>query len=102
MRPRGEIRQALVQAFEALPAPPADAPAGPIWCDLAAMAGVGWDAARRMVDNMLQGGELIVVGHKRVPHACRPMNTLGRPSAAVVAAPSTGFEELARCWAEFR
>lgn len=102
MRPRGEIRAALGQAADMLPAPAPGEVAGATWRDLAELACVGFDAARRTVDNMLAAGELIVVGHKREPHACRPMNLLARPGAVVAARAPSAFDELARCWADFR
>jgi hypothetical protein len=102
MRPRGEVRLALAQAVEAAPAP------GATWRELAAQACVGLDSARRTVGNMVAAGELIVVGHKRVPHARRPMNVLARPGHAAGQgqaegqAGSDGCAALARCWAGFR
>ena len=98
MRPRGEIRAALALAVDALPS---TAPSA-TWRDLAQLACVGFDAARRTVDNMVTAGELIVVGHRRTPHACRPMRLLARPGACAAAREPSAFEELARCWAEFK
>lgn len=98
MRPRGEIRAALALAVDAMPAPEQ----GATWRDLAQLACVGLAAARRTVDNMVTAGELIVVGHRRTPHACRPMRLLAKPGASAVARESSAFEELARCWAEFK
>lgn len=107
MRPRGEIREALFHKAAELPVLPlpdagTEVRAG-TWRDLAALACVGYEAARRTVDNMVTAGELIVVGHRRVPHACRPMNLVARPVAGLAGmAPQSTGDELARCWAEFR
>lgn len=98
MRPRGEIRAALALAVDTLPAQAQ----GATWRDLAQLACVGLSAARKTVENMVDAGELIVVGHRRTPHASRPMRLLAKPGASGAVRQSSPFEELARCWAEFK
>lgn len=94
MRPRGEIRQALCSAA-------AEVGGGATWRSLAARANVGFDAARRTVDNMAAAGELIVIGHHREPGVSRPMNLY---ALAVETAANDGaaLEQVVRCWADFR
>lgn len=101
MRPRGEIRAAMVAA--APPAPPPGVLGGATWRDLAQQACVSYGLARRTADNMVAAGELIVVGHRREAHACRPMRVFARPADAAAPAPVTqALDELATCWAAFR
>lgn len=69
MRPRGEIRQALGSAAQALAAEAG----GGTWRDLGRAACVGWTAARETVKNMASAGELVPVGTVRVKGARRPM-----------------------------
>ena len=69
MRPRGEIRQALAGAAQAL----TQQQGGATWRELAAHACVGYAAARKTVSNMALAGELVPGGVVRVAHACRPM-----------------------------
>jgi hypothetical protein len=73
MRPRGEIRLALGQAAVSLVS--SGAPGG-TWRDLAVMAGVGYDAAKRTAENMVRAGELLVVGVEPVPGANRKAHVL--------------------------
>ena len=68
-RPRGEIRTALAGAAQAL-----HAEHGPAtWRDMAVAAQVGFDAARRTVQNMARAGELRRVDTVPVLGARRPM-----------------------------
>lgn len=69
MRPRGEIRQVLGEAAQAL----AEERGGATWRELAQRACVGYQAARRTVQNMARAGELEACGTERVAHARRPM-----------------------------
>jgi hypothetical protein len=68
MRPRGEIRSALFEAAERL-AQVVDGVAvdGPTWRDLAEAAQVGYDDARRTVENMARAGELVRIGSAKAP-----------------------------------
>lgn len=56
MRPRGEIRQVLGSAFQALPG------GSGTWLDVAQAAQLGREAARSTCRNMAAAGELIVIG----------------------------------------
>lgn len=53
-RPRGEARQALLSAFEARGCS--------TWRIAAEVSCVGYDTARRTVENMVRAGELVRVG----------------------------------------
>ena len=66
MRPTEEVRESLLQA--ALTAGPST------WRRLAQLAGVGYVAARRTVENMVRAGVLVVCGACRVPGCNRPVN----------------------------
>lgn len=103
MRPRGEIRAAVDAVIStAVPVAAPGQAVGVTWRDVAELACVGFDAARRTVDNIVAAGELIVVGHRRVPGVNRPMNVLARPGAAPATPEPSPFDALARCWADFR
>lgn len=69
MRPRGDVRQLLGKAALAL----AEERGGATWRELAQRACVGYQTARRTVQNMARAGELQVCGSVRVEHARRPM-----------------------------
>lgn len=101
MRPRGEIRAAMDAAVSTVPVAEPGVQ-GVTWRDLAQLACVGFDAARRTADNIAAAGELIVIGHRRVPGANRPMKVFARPGAASMASQASAFDDLARCWADFR
>lgn len=61
MRPRGDVRQALARAAEML-----HVERGAVTHrDLAERAQVGYECARRTVDNMAEAGELRRVGHAK-------------------------------------
>jgi hypothetical protein len=77
-RPAGEIRQALRRAFLDLAmarmAEQGAAKAARVtWREAAAVAAVGWDAAKRTADNMARAGELVPVGLVRTPGVSRAM-----------------------------
>lgn len=98
MRPRLEIRSALASAAREL----VPAMGAVTWRELASHACVGWDVARRTVDNMARAGELVALGPKPVPGSNRPMTAYGLPGAAPAQAPS--HMELAgvfSTWARF-
>lgn len=96
-RPRGEIRQALSQAAQAL-----HQECGAFtWVQVAEKAQVGYAVARVTIVNMASAGELVRVGQDK-PAGSRVWMTLYEP-----AQPSTEGEVLAdlgqvvRSWAEF-
>lgn len=106
MRPRGEIREALVQAWRAAPEPmtwrdafAATVPALPI----------GESAFKQTVRNMLAGGELVPAGTARVPGVSRPMLLLSLADAddgenrcmTVNSAQARELERLVHSWAQF-
>lgn len=70
-RPRGEIRQALLQAAERIAGDQGEV----TWREAAAASQVGWAAAKQTFKDMARAGELVAVGEKRVPGICRPMRT---------------------------
>ena len=69
MRPAGEVRQALLQAADAL----ATAERAPTLAELAAGSGVGYDAAMATVKNMVRGGALCIARRRHVPYRNRPV-----------------------------
>ena len=93
MRPRGEIRQALAQAGAAL----ADEHGGFTWREVAALACVGFTAARQTVENMERAGELECVGQRHVPGVCRPMNVYA-PRRASEPAARISLDQAMRGW----
>ena len=93
MRPRGEIRQALAQAGAAL----ADEHGGFTWREAAALARVGFTAARQTVANMERAGELECVGQRHVPGVCRPMNVYA-PRRASEPAAGISLDQAMRGW----
>lgn len=98
MRPKGEIRQALLSKA------PLQGQGGATWKCLAAAAQVGFAAARSTARNALRSGELVVVGETRAPGVCRPMLLLARAAGAQDAANDSRDPalELVRCWASGR
>jgi hypothetical protein len=75
-RPAGEIRQALRRAFLDLASARMAEGAQVVritWREAAAVAAVGWDAAKRTADNMARAGELVPVGLVRTPGVSRAM-----------------------------
>lgn len=73
MRPRSDLRAALLPAAQAL----VGRGIAPTWRDLLPYAPPGTNAGlvRRAVVNMAAAGELHPSGTRRVPGACRPMRT---------------------------
>ena len=69
MRPAGEVRAALLKAASDLHTPNQ----GPTLQELAARACVGYDAARRTVDNMCRSGALVIVRKRPVAYHSRPV-----------------------------
>lgn len=98
-RPRGEIRQALSLAAQALH----EERGAFTWVQVAEKAQVGYSFARRHVDNMARAGDLVRVGHDK-PAGSRVWMTLYEPADA---APAEGAAALAdldrvvRSWADF-
>lgn len=75
-RPAGDIRLALRRAFlDVARARMAENPATACvtWRDAAVAASVGWDAAKRTVENMARSGELVRVNPVRTPGVSRAM-----------------------------
>ncbi len=66
MRPAGEIRVALLKAMRELKAPATSRM-------VAARACVGFEAARRALDNMARGQVVVKPGTTRVPGVKRPV-----------------------------
>lgn len=94
MRPRGELRQAIGRAVDAL------GPTGAAtWRGLAQHACVGFEVARGTVRNMAAAGELAVVGQTRAPGVCRPMNLYARPAPEPTGGPA--LEAVMRSWVDF-
>lgn len=90
MRPRGDVRRALVAAAPDLVR---EMPWGFTCRQLATVSQVGYGAARWAVQDMVRTGELDVVGVTRVPGVCRPANLYApaRPELA-----NDSVEALAR------
>lgn len=77
-------------------------PGGGTWRELAALAGVGFGAAKHTVRNMASAGELVVLGVVEAPGSRRP---LMRYAAAHLAAdapgPGAALDAVLRGWADF-
>jgi hypothetical protein len=84
MRPRGDVRVALGQAAVSMVA--RGVPGG-TWRELAALANVGFDAAKETAKNMVRAGELLVVGEEAVPGANRKAHVLA-PGPELLPAPA--------------
>ncbi|WP_428421939.1 hypothetical protein [Methylibium sp.] len=98
MRPRGEIRRALGDAAWQVAREHAE---GCTWRELAQRACVGFDVARRTVENMARAGELMVSGTVAASGRGRPAN---RYVPAHSQARSTGPElnAVMRSWIALR
>jgi hypothetical protein len=97
MRPREEIRLAMVKAASEL----SRERGGATWREMGARACVGFYAARQAAHNMHRAGELEKLGTVRVPHANRPMVLYGYVDAAAgarAAARGPDFSGLAAVW----
>lgn len=68
-RPAGEVRQAVLEAAQALATPDV----APTLAELAAHAQVGMLACRRTVSNLVRAELLVAVRERRVPHRNRPV-----------------------------
>ena len=72
MRPRGDVRAAMMGAARSLAG---EGVAGMTYRDLAARGCVGFDAASVTIKNMAKAGELVGVGTRQVPGIRRPLRT---------------------------
>ena len=61
MRPQGEIRSVIFDSIRSQGPTPL--------CDLVVRTQVGYDAARRTVDNCMRSGSLAIVGHEKRDHS---------------------------------
>lgn len=95
-RPRGEIREAIVQAAQQLQAEQG----GANWREMAQRACVGYDKARQTVRDMVKVGELQPCGQERVAHARRPMvrYALGRRWETPGTTGGQGLYAVMRTW----
>ena len=93
MRPRGEIRQALGAAAQALALE-----SGPAtWRDIATKAQVGFDKARECVRNMERAGELVQAGVTKRAHSRRWMR-LYEPGQNWSTAATGSLDSVMRNW----
>jgi hypothetical protein len=83
-RPAGDVRQALLQAVQAL----ATTNTAPTLRELAARACVGHGAARQTVCNMVRAGLLVPVRQRRVPYRNRPVLEYAQPGHLPVLPPA--------------
>jgi hypothetical protein len=91
MRPRGEIRELFVATL-----PQLVAERGAINCrQLAAATCVGFEAARRTLDNMVEAGEVAVVGQEK-PAGSRHWLNLYEPADDDTPQPWAGIERAMR------
>lgn len=90
MRPRGELRALLADAF--------GSGVTGTTRDLAMRTGIGITATRRTLDNMLRAEEAVVVNTARLPGVKRPVPVYGPKPAA--ASPPQDWS-LITCWAQF-
>lgn len=93
MRPRGEIRQVLGEAAQAL----AEERGGATWRDMAVRACVGFSKARETVKDMARAGELEPCGTERVAHARRPMVRYA-PRTSFATATTGSIDIVMRSW----
>lgn len=97
MRPRGEIRSALSMAALELHVERG----GGTWRDMAARACVGFDAARRTVENMARSGELIPASTRRVEGIRRPMVVYAPVISCEPRSDGAELERVMSTWATF-
>lgn len=98
-RPRGEIRQALSLAAQALH----EERGAFTWVQAAEKAQVGYSFARETVKNMASAGDLVRVG-KDKPAGSRVWMTLYEPAEAAsegADAALAGLDRVVRGWADF-
>ena len=89
MRPAGEVRQALLNACTQLATPDR----GPTLLEMAAVACVGMQAARRTVENMSRAGQLHRVRDRKVEYRNRPV---AEYVPAAMQGDDDGFVDLAQ------
>ena len=89
MRPAGEVRQALLNACTQLATPDR----GPTLREMAAVACVGMQAARRTVENMSRAGQLHRVRDRKVGYRNRPV---AEYVPAAMQGDDDGFVDLAQ------
>ena len=89
MRPAGEVRQALLNACTQLATPDR----GPTLREMAAVACVGLQAARRTVENMSGAGQLHRVRDRKVEYRNRPV---AEYVPAAMQGEGDGFVDLAQ------
>ena len=89
MRPAGEVRQALLNACTQLATPDR----GPTLREMAAVACVGLQAARRTVENMSRAGQLRRVRNRKVEYRNRPV---AEYVPAAMQGDDDGFVDLAQ------
>ena len=89
MRPAGEVRQALLNACTQLATPDR----GPTLREMAAVACVGMQAARRTVENMSRAGQLRRVRDRKVEYRNRPV---AEYVPAAMQGDDDGFVDLAQ------
>lgn len=94
MRPRGEVREALARAAQALHVERGHF----TWRELAERGHVGYEKARRTADDMAAGGELVRVGHAKTARGhWMTLFELAEPRGA--APPAAGdLERLFLAW----
>lgn len=90
-RSHGGVRTALQRAVRPFVG------VGATWRELAELACVGREAARRTADNMARAGELAIVGVRREPGVCRPMR-LYAPQEMPESAAVCELERAVRGW----
>lgn len=91
MRPRGDVRMALVTALQTGPAYPAA---------LAERVGLDVSCVREALNNMRRGGETRVVGDERVPGSNRPARVFELVDGSLATAPSISWD-LIDCWSRW-
>jgi hypothetical protein len=91
MRPRGEFRALLADAF--------GSGVTGTTRDLAMRTGIGISATMVTLDNMRRTGEAAVVDTVRIAGVKRPVPVYGRPASAS-ASPAQDWS-LITCWAQF-
>ena len=70
--------------------------------DVAHAAGVGFDKARRVLQDIVRADELVVIGHTRVPGVCRPLNVYAPPKEQQGDGSAAALAAVVRGWADFR
>lgn len=94
MRPAGEVRQALLNACTQLATPDR----GPTLREMAAVACVGLQAARRTVENMSRAGQLHRVRDRKVEYRNRPVAEYVPADMAQEGAGYVDLAQVLRVW----